>query len=132
MSSSSATTTGGAGQAALLPRDVRYKQHMAEVLVTDRKCRDNNARAKTTVESRTAYEDYIGIPRAERLNQIVAIFMAPEHPQRALNSVMARSVAETRLALEEAVYDFDGPSGDSKDAKVYLESHNAELRQRLF
>lgn len=135
MSSNPATTAGGAGKGALLPRDFRYKQHMAEVLLTDHKCRDDESRAKLAVEQCIAYEDFIGIPRAARLNQMVAIFMAPDHPQRPRDYVSARKIAETRLSLEEAVYDFDKESEDKVDqsrwtsAEAYLATHNAELRR---
>ncbi|KAK5093660.1 hypothetical protein LTR70_009850 [Exophiala xenobiotica] len=135
MSSTAANTAGGAGQGALLPREFRYKQHMAEVLLADHKCRDDQSRAKLAVEQRIAYEDFIGIPRAARLNQMVAISMAPDHPQRPRGYVAARMMADKRLSLEEALYDMDRLSKNKVDqsrwtsAKAYLETHNAELRQ---
>lgn len=114
----------------LLPRDVRYRQHMAEVLATDQKCRDDQVQAEMTVAWRLAYEDFIGIPRAERLRQMVALLRDPSHPNRAPTHEFATTVAQMRLWLEEADYELKGAQANS--AEAFLEHRNQGLRQTLF
>lgn len=114
----------------LLPRSTRSRQHMAEVMATNPRCRDDQLRAETIVAWRLQYEGFLGIPRAERLRQMAVLLREPTHPNRAPDEEFAYGVAELRIALEEADYEFH--KDEVTSAETFLEPRNASLRLRLF